>query len=176
MDATTLQLATGCSAQRAAQYAGPLTDGMIEFAINTPARQAAFLATIGHESENFVYSREIWGPTAQQRRYEGRVDLGNTQKGDGELFKGRGLIQITGRYGYVEVSNALHVDFVNKPEALEGTDMAALSACWWWNKHGCNELADANDFRAITKTVNGGMNGYTVRIVRWELAKQVLGA
>lgn len=175
MDATKLQQLTGCSPQRAVIYAEPLTAALLEFHIGTPERQAAFLAQIGHESGGLRFSREIWGPTPAQLRYEGRRDLGNVVKGDGERYKGRGLIQITGRAGYQAVSKGLGFDFVGDPDALEEPEMAAASAAWWWSEHGCNQLADAGDFPAITKRINGGMNGYADRFARWEVAKRGLG-
>jgi putative chitinase len=70
---------------------------MREFEVTTPLRQAAFLAQLAHESGQFRFMEEIWGPTPAQRRYEGRRDLGNIQPGDGFRYKGRGPIQITGR-------------------------------------------------------------------------------
>ena len=68
------------------------------FGLNKPHRLAHFLAQIMHESGSFKYDKEIWGPTAAQKRYEGRADLGNTQAGDGKRFMGRSAMQLTGRY------------------------------------------------------------------------------
>ena len=79
-----------------------------EYEINTPLRLAAFIAQIAHESGDFKYTREIWGPTKAQIGYEGRLDLGNTVPGDGKRYRGRGLIQITGRSNYVKLSKKLH--------------------------------------------------------------------
>src|SRR5690606_17393021 len=92
--------ATGLSASRAQDWYPYVRAACIEFEITAPTRLAAFLAQVGHESGGFVYAREIWGPTEAQKRYEGRKDLGNTQPGDGSRFRGRGLIQITGRANY----------------------------------------------------------------------------
>ncbi|HEY6019889.1 MAG TPA: glycoside hydrolase family 19 protein [Candidatus Paceibacterota bacterium] len=160
---------------RATTWLHPIVDAMTEFAINTPARQAAFLAQIGHESGGLKYTRELWGPTPAQRRYEGRVDLGNTIPGDGYKYRGRGFIQITGRSNYAEAGKALHVDLVAHPEILEDPEMCAISAAWWWKAHGLNELADAGDFPSITRKINGGMNGYADRFALWEAAKTALG-
>lgn len=155
---------------RASLFLEPLTQAMKEFEINTPARQAAFLAQIGHESGQLLYVREI----ASGKAYEGRKDLGNTQPGDGEKFRGRGLIQITGRTGYIGCMMDLDIDCVNHPELLELTENACRSAAWWWKNHGLNELADAGNFLRITKKINGGTNGLADRQALHEVAKQVL--
>ncbi len=160
MTPETLHEAIGCTAERAEAWAQPITDAMEEYEINTPARQAAFLAQIGHESGRLRYVREIWGPTDAQKRYEGRQDLGNTQPGDGKRFMGRGLIQVTGRANYTRVAAALGIpDLLDKPEQLEQPEHAVRSAGWFWKTHGLNELADAGDFIRITRRINGGVNG-----------------
>lgn len=174
MDANQLAQCTGSTASNAALWLAPITEAMAEFGIDTPSRQAAFLAQIGHESDHLAYAHEIWGPTTAQRRYEGRSDLGNTQKGDGELFKGRGLIQITGRANYAAVSDALHYNFIANPSALEQPEWAAESAAWFWKSHGLNELADSGDFPQITRRINGGLNGYADRFDLWQKAREVL--
>lgn len=102
-----LRAAVGCSAALAERYAAPLADACRVFGIDTPQRQAAFLAQIAHESGSFRYVREIWGPTAAQQRYEGRADLGNTEPGDGKRYLGRGLIQLTGRANARQARDAL---------------------------------------------------------------------
>lgn len=176
MDALTLQRATGCSPQRAETYFEPLSEGFQEFQITTPQRQAAFLAQVGHESGSFRYVREIWGPTTAQAGYEGRADLGNMERGDGKRYMGRGLIQITGRDNYERAGEALGLDLISHPEMLEDPGMAAISACWWWSAHKCNEIADTGDFEHLTRRINGGLNGLDDRMKHWTLAKQVLGA
>jgi len=148
---------------------------MAEFGVNTPARQAAFLAQVGHESGGFAYTREVWGPTPAQSHYEGRTDLGNTHAGDGYAYRGRGLIQITGRANYVACGDALGIDCVTTPGLLEQPAFAAQSAAWYWDEHGLNELADVGNFDTITRRVNGGRNGEADRRRRWALAKQALG-
>lgn len=145
-----------CPDHRVELYAPLLIEHTHEFAITTPLRQAAFLATIGHESAALRYTAEVWGPTETQKRYEGRLDLGNTQPGDGFLFRGRGLIQLTGRGNYVWASAALGTDYVNNPHWLERSrDATRVSACWF-ARHGCNEWADKGDFLAVSRIVNRG--------------------
>lgn len=151
-----------------------LNQAMAKYEINTPARAAAFLAQVGHESGQLRYMREIWGPTQAQARYEGRADLGNIQPGDGKRFMGRGLIQITGRANYGKAGAALGLPLLEQPELLESPAYAALSAAWWWKDHGLNELADASKFETITRRINGGLNGQDDRKALWEKAKQVL--
>ena len=149
----------------------PLTAAMDEFEIDNPARQAAFLAQVAHESGGFRYVREL----ASGAAYEGRADLGNTESGDGVRYRGRGLIQITGRANYRDCSAALGVDFIASPELLESPEMACRSAAWFWKTHGLNELADKGDFKLITKRINGGYNGYQDRLAYYERAQRVLG-
>jgi len=152
-----------------------------KYGINTPVRLAAFLAQIGHESGSLAHLKEIWGPTDQQRRYEPPSNLaarlGNNTPGDGFRFRGRGLIQITGRSNYEQVGAGLGVDLIRQPELLEQPDYAVASACWWWQSRGLNQIADANSlaaFERITRIINGGMNGQPDRVRRWELAKKII--
>lgn len=165
---------TGARIDRATEWLPYIEAAMEEFDINTPERQAAFLAQIGHESGGLHWLVELWGPTEAQRRYEGRTDLGNTEPGDGIRFKGRGLIQTTGRNNYQLTGDALGVDLVSQPELLAQPEMAARSAAWFWREHGLNELADVGDFMRITRRINGGTNGYDDRLAKWEAAKEVL--
>lgn len=143
---------------------------MDEFEINNSLRQAAFLAQIAHESGSLKYVREL----ADGAAYNFRADLGNDQPGDGPRYKGRGLIQITGKANYKTCGDALGIDLVASPELLEGTELASRSAAWFWKTHGLNELADKGDFKLITKRINGGYNGYQERLKFYEKAQQVL--
>lgn len=159
---------------RARLFHDPLTDAMREFSIDTPARAAAFLAQIAHESAELRYTEEI----ASGAAYEGRIDLGNVRAGDGRRFKGRGLMQITGRANYRQVSQALYGDpeaLIEAPEQLATTVPACRSAGWYWADRKLNALADAGDFRAITKRINGGLNGLADRLKYWDRARAVLG-
>lgn len=137
-------------------------------------RVAAFLTQIGHESGQLRYVREIWGPTPSQAKYEGRVDLGNTVCGDGYKYRGRGLIQITGRANCQDCGEALGVDLIDRPELLEQPQYACLSAAWFWTSRGLNTLADAGDFDKITRRINGGQNGAAERNALYAQALKVL--
>lgn len=169
-----LSLATGARIDRAKVWLEPIVAAMLEYNIDTPDRQAAFLAQIGHESGGLHWTTEIWGPTEAQRRYEGRTDLGNVMPGDGFKFRGRGLIQITGRENFARVSEALDLDCIEYPELLSQPVNAARSAGHYWKSRGLNEIADAGDFLKITKRINGGTNGLAERTALWESAKEVL--
>lgn len=178
MEITAIQLQTimQCNVARAEQFAPHINRACQLFEINTPARMAAFLAQIGHESGRLVYTREIWGPTPAQQKYEGRKDLGNTKAGDGKRYMGRGLIQTTGRANYRAthdgLSDALEgvPDFEQTPTALELPEWAALSAAWYWHSRGLNALADTGAFDAITRKINGGTNGAADRRALWVAA------
>lgn len=159
---------------KAATYAPLLNVAMVEFDISTLARQASFLSQVGHESGQLRYTRELWGPTAAQRGYEGRKDLGNTRPGDGVRYLGRGLIQITGRANYIDAMMALDVDIVEHPELLESPVLACRSAAWFWKSRGLNELADAGDQVKVTRRINGGINGLADRLALFQTACKVL--
>lgn len=182
MGVTPAQLAhaMGCSLPRATNWAPVLSEAMAVFAIDTPARQAAFLAQIGHESGRLAYVREIWGPTPAQLRYEGRADLGNVRPGDGFRYRGRGLIQTTGRFNYCATRDGLREyvpavpDFEADPEKLEAPRWAALSAGWYWHSRQLNALADAGSFIRLTRAINGGTNGMDDRLALWDQAKTAL--
>ena len=143
-----------------------------KFEINTARRQAAFLAQIAHESWGLHYTKEIASGIA----YEGRKDLGNIEPGDGKKFKGRGLIQITGRFNYENCGEALGLDLIEHPELLAEPREACLSAGWFWKSHDLNRLADDQDFLGITKRINGGTTGYAKRLVYFKIANEVLKA
>ena len=158
--------------KRADTFLEPLNAAMDEFEINTPSRQAAFLAQIAHESGSLRYVKEI----ASGAAYEGRKDLGNTQEGDGMRFKGRGLIQITGRANYAQCGAALDLPLLEQPELLEETENACRSAAWFWQTRGLNELADDGEFKLITKRINGGYNGLADRQAYYARARGTLNA
>lgn len=168
--------AAGLAPALADRWYDAVERALMEFDIARPQRAAAFIAQVGHESGGFVYTREIWGPTAAQQRYEGRSDLGNVMPGDGFRYRGRGLLQITGRINYAALAAALDVDVLARPELLENEVLAARSAAWWWQSHDCNRYADTGDFENLTRRINGGVNGLQDRYARWAVAKTALGA
>lgn len=152
------------------KFLTPLNLTLDKYQINTPRRVAAFLAQLAHESGSLRYVREI----ASGEAYEGRKDLGNTEPGDGVKFRGRGLVQITGRANYEALSAALHYDFIKDPEALEKPGAAAMSAGWFWYLKDLNRYADIDAFTKITQRINGGLNGIDDRLKHWQRCKQAL--
>ncbi|MBN9053583.1 MAG: glycoside hydrolase family 19 protein, partial [Rhizobiales bacterium] len=145
------------------------------FGILQPHRLVQFLAQLMHESAAFAYDREIWGPTPAQKRYEGRKDLGNVQKGDGSRYRGRGPIQVTGRANYRAFSKwAKSIDpaapnFETSPEKITTDPWEGLSPLWYWEEgnpdgKSLNRLADSGDIENITRKINGGLNGYADRL------------
>jgi predicted chitinase len=166
------------SATKLALYLPHLNQALQRFGVDTMLRTAAFIAQLAHESGEFRFMEEIWGPTAAQRRYEppsalaGR--LGNTETGDGRRFKGRGPIQITGRFNYRKYGDLLGVDLVAQPELAAQPEVAFCTAGLYWKTNGLNELADREDFVRITRRINGGTNGLADRQKYYERAKQVL--
>lgn len=157
----------------AEQFVGPLNEAMDEFYINdSKARESAFLAQIMHESGSLRYVKEIASGVA----YEGRKDLGNVFAGDGIKYKGRGLIQITGRDNYRLCGEALSLPLLDHPELLETPVNACRSAAWFWHDRGLNVLADMGEFDKITRRINGGTNGKAERDSFFALAKATLGS
>jgi putative chitinase len=178
----------------------PLLDTFIKYNISTTQRQASFIGQCQHESNNFrtleenlhysadglmrtwpsrFPSRDVAEQFAQNpekianKVYAGR--MGNTEDGDGWAYHGRGLIQLTGRDNYKNCGDALGLALLTNPELLAMPKGAALSAGWFWNKHGLNELADAQEYGQMTKRINGGTLGLDDRIAKITKAKQILG-
>ncbi|KRP59099.1 glycoside hydrolase family 19 protein [Pseudomonas trivialis] len=160
--------------RNAGVFVPALNTAMNHYGIVGTARVSAFIAQIGHESGQLRWVREIWGPTAQQLKYEGRADLGNTEKGDGSKYRGRGLIQVTGRANYRACGEALGLDLISKPELLELPQHAAMSAAWFWSTRGLNTLADQGELVKITRRINGGVSGLADRQALYEKALKVL--
>ena len=156
---------------KAREYLPLLVEAMVEAEITTPARMAAFLAQLGHESLDLRYMEEL----ADGSAYEGRRDLGNTQPGDGKRYKGRGPIQLTGRANYRAAGKALGLPLEEQPELAAMPEHGFRIAAWYWTMRKLNPLADQGNFLAITVAINGGLNGYADRMKRWETAKRVLG-
>lgn len=191
MDLQAFRAAAGLSPALAARWWPHVEPALFEFGILSPARVAAWIAQTGHESLGFSLTRELWGPTPAQMRYERDLsaawppadrtsrnqkpyELGNSQPGDGKRFMGRGLIQITGRANYRTCGVALGFDLEATPAMLEGDALAARSACWFWASRNLSALADVGDFDALTRKINGGTNGLADRRERWARAKQFI--
>jgi putative chitinase len=187
----------------------PIVEAMSCFEIDTPARAAAFLAQVAHESNQCRNTEELlsysaatlmhtWPkrfPTLEiARRYErdpemtanyvyaNRLGNGDVASGDGFLFRGRGLIHVAGRSNYGAAGDALGVDFLVDPDAMAEPAHAALSAAWFWQTRGLNQLADDfqdeeddEDFRRITQIINGGLTAIGERKRYWFFARQALG-
>ena len=187
-------------------FVAALQRAMDEREIDTPARRAAFLAQVGHESsqltrlvENLNYSAQGLAATWPSRyrgadgkpnalalnlarhpqaiannTYASRNGNGDEASGDGWRYRGRGLLQVTGRANYRAAAGGLDQPLEVEPELLEQPEWAALSAAWWWAAHDLNELADRGEFATITRRINGGLNGQAERLALWERVKAVL--
>lgn len=136
-----------------------LNKAMAKYGINTPQRAAMFLSQLAHESGSYRYTKEI----ADGSAYEGRKDLGNTEPGDGKRYKGRGLIQLTGKANYILCGKALEIDLLKHPELLETPQYAVMSAGWFWSTNNLNTLTDKGGVLAVTRRINGGTNGLASR-------------
>jgi len=156
---------------KAKLYLPLLNSAMAEAGITTPQRQAAFLAQLAHESGQFRYMQEIASGSA----YEGRRDLGNVNPGDGQLYKGRGPIQLTGRDNYRAAGEALGLDLESNPRQAAEPSVGFRTAAWYWNSRDLNTYADSGDFREITRRINGGYNGMADRQRYYDAARQALG-
>lgn len=127
-----------------------------QYNINTVNRVSMFLAQCLHESGGFRWLQEIWGPTQWQIKYEGHIKLGNTQPGDGKLFMGRGLIQLTGRSNYQKFANWIQdSQIMITPAIVAEPKYAVLSAIYYWVVNDLNRFADTDDIKGCTKAVNG---------------------
>lgn len=166
-------------------------------------RQASFLAQTAHESASFTAVKENLNYSAKALRavfkkyfptdelaeqyarqpekianrvYANRMGNGDEASGDGWRFRGRGLIQLTGKNNYTSCSADIHVDLIANPEWLESPQGAVSSALWYWNKNNLNSYADVEDIRGMTKRINGGYHGLDDRIAKYNKAKEILGA
>lgn len=157
----------------------PVNRTFIRFNIDNLNRRAAWLAQVGHESGSFKYMKEL----STGERYDvGQLalNLGNTPEddGDGEFYKGRGPMQITGKTNYDLCGKALGIDLLKHPEILEQPMEGTLSAGWFWNLRNLSKWADMGtleSFKKITKLINGGYNGLDDRLARWNVSKAALG-
>ena len=182
------------------KWVEPLQMVFDKYDMSTTLRQAAFIGQCAHESGNFKTLEEnlhykaeslmkVWPsrfPSLEvanqfannpekiaNKVYAGR--MGNNEEGDGWAFHGRGLVQLTGRDSYTRCGESLGIDLISNPELLLQPKGAALSAGWFWSKHGLNELADAQDYETMTKRINGGTLGLDDRIAKINKALEVLG-
>jgi predicted chitinase len=164
------QIMPNCPAAKRADYLPFIQQAMQEFEITSYLRAAAFLAQLAHESAELRYMEEI----ASGAAYEGRTNLGNTQPGDGKRYKGRGPIQLTGRANYAKYGQLLGLDLISDPVIAATKEVGFRIAGEFWKLNGLNELADQQDFKLITKRINGGYNGLADRIKYYARAKKVL--
>ena len=168
------------------KYFTPLNAALAHYRINTPLRICHFIAQVAQESGCFRYNEEIWpNPTLDahgvatkgsswQLRYEGNTGLGNTHPGDGYRFRGRGLIQLTGRANYEKYGTYLKRDLSsgNNPDLVAQPDLAVDAAGWYWSTRDLNAYADKDDVLSITKRINGGTLGLDERKAFLEKAKK----
>jgi putative chitinase len=196
------QIFTGAKPENLEKFCDALNEAMHEFEINTPHREAMFLAQCGHESgqfslvtENLNYKAETLTKVfpkyfkdvdpndyAKQpekianRVYANRMGNGDSESGDGYRYRGRGLIQLTGKNNYSACGEALEKDLHSDSDYLATPEGAARSAGWFFQENGCNEVADSDDVVKCTKIINGGTIGLEERTHLYEKAKSVLGA
>lgn len=166
-------------------FVQPFNDAMSKYAIDTPLRKAHFLAQVGHESGGFNFTMENLNYSADallrvfpkyfnaesaasharnpqmiaNRVYSNRMGNGDVASNEGWMYRGRGLIQLTGKANYSLYSIALKKPVADVISFLETPAGAADSAAWFWDKHKLNQAADKDDIKLITKTINGGFNG-----------------
>ena len=185
-----------------AKWLKPLNDTFVKYDISTPQRQACFIGQCQHESANFTKLEEglnysasrlmaVWPSrfpnldVANQyannpqklanKVYGGRMGNGNEESGEGYAYRGRGLIQMTGKEAYANCGSGLGVDFLSNPDLLSTPEYATLSAGWFWNKKGLNDLADTGDYETMTKRINGGVLGLDDRKAKIAKAREILG-
>lgn len=143
--------------------------------ITTADQAAMFIAQSAHESTELTKLREVWGPTATQKAYEGSKILGNTQPGDGFKFRGGGVQQLTGRWNWTAFSKWAGIDFVNNTDMIIVPYNAVLSAGWFWSYRKLAAAANAHDVVRETLLINGGSNGLASREAYYNTACDVLG-
>ncbi len=168
---TALFIKMGCPPARAAEFGLAANVHFVTYHIlDSALRLAHFMAQLAEESGGFKYMEEI----ASGQAYEGRADLGNTLPGDGVRYKGRGPIQITGRNNYRRYGQLLGIDFEDNPALPAIPSIGLLVACAFWDQHGLNAKADADDLIGITEAINGGLNGLADRKQRLGQAKGLM--
>lgn len=206
-----LQDISDCSARLALQFISPINLAANRYQISTPPRIQMFMAQISHESMRFTHLEESFAyrpgrlfqifPThfadihdamavsarghvaVANRLYGGRLGNGDEESGDGWRYRGRGLIQITGKDEYLAMSKDLGLDFIANPDALTSPLYGALSAARYWQRAGCNEEADAGNFDHVSDLINrgritrpiGDAIGYPDRLALYQAAQAVIG-
>jgi len=175
-DSELLQSVYGINSKFADSWFPYLQSALSIASINSNQRLACFLAQIGHESARLKFVRELWNPSTclWQQKYEGSKSLGNSQPGDGFKFRGRGLIQITGRSNYAKMSDLMGLPLLQAPELLEKPKYAANSAAYFWQWKNLNSFCDLNDFEGLTRKINGGTNGLDDRLNLYNTAIHLL--
>jgi predicted chitinase len=174
--ATLVKAMPGLTTAKAQAYLGPMEAAMRERGITNRARAAMWLAQVGHESVSLRYFEEI----ASGKAYCGRADLGNTHPGDGPRYKGRGPIQLTGRFNYTKAAAALNLPLVTNPTMAANHKYAFRVSAWWWWQAGLNGISDGGPSAvlAATRRINGGTNGLADRQARfnrvWAMGNAVL--
>jgi putative chitinase len=151
---------------------GDFAATLASYGIETALRIAHFMGQVTHECAGFRTTEEF----ASGAAYEGRRDLGNTQRGDGKRYKGRGLLQLTGRANYREYGTALDLPLEEQPELAADPLTSLRIACEYWQRRKINDLADVDDLPGVTRRVNGGLNGLDDRRKYLQKAKSVLAA
>ena len=153
-----------------AGFAASLPAAIARADLTTPLRLAHFIAQAAQESDGFATTTEY----ASGHAYEGRANLGNTQRGDGPRYKGRGVFQLTGRFNYRAYGKALGLDLEGNPDLAAAFPDAALIAAEYWKERGLNRYADRDDIRSVTHAINGGYNGISARQTYLARAKQAI--
>lgn len=197
------QIMPNITAANAEKYVEPLASAMSEVNIDTPLRQAHFIAQIAHESGSFRYVEEnlnysesalnaVFGkyfnagnPAADYARqpekiancvYADRMGNGDQGSGEGWKFRGRGLIQLTGKSNYEAFADFCDQDLLNNPALVASDPLLAVStATWYWQSRDLNRYADTDDITGVTKRINGGTNGLDDRKAFLERAKEAFG-
>jgi putative chitinase len=149
---------------------GYLNKYMPKYEVNNYLRVCHFLAQAAHEAASFRTLEEY----ASGAAYEGRKDLGNVVRGDGVRYKGRGIFQLTGRANYRSIGAKIGMDLENNPELAESPEVSVLTALEYWRSRNLNPLADADNVEAITRKINGGLNGFDDRKKYLAKCKQVI--
>lgn len=200
-----LLMALGATSTNAMRYSAALSVVAERYDISTPRRVAAFVSQLAHESARFTRTEENLSYSADglartwPKRYRGADGQPNDDairlahkpeaiatygsrngnrglmSGDGWKFRGRGLLQITGRANYSQCSDALRVDLMHNPDVLLSPLYASLSAGWYWHTRELNAPADAGDVRGVTRAINGGLHGLEDRQALYDFARAALG-